>query len=264
MSPASKHDIRQQVRQHYQHSIRQRSGCCSGGGCCGATPPSDHAKALGYREDDIALAPEVAGASLGCGNPQAIAALQPGETVVDLGSGAGWDCFLAARQVGETGQVIGVDMTPEMISASRQNAIKMGAHNVSFRLGEIEHLPIADGIADVIMSNCVINLSPDKEAVFREAYRVLKPGGRLAIADTVATAPLPDQARRDPELWANCISGAATIEELEGILTRVGFVQIRITPKDESREMIRAWAHGVPASECVVSAYLEALKPVHA
>ena len=273
MSQNTDDRIRQNVRQHYERSL-QRKSCCSGSSCCGAdqsreaatsccesAPAHDYALALGYNPEELAAAPLAAEASLGCGNPQGIAELQPGETVVDLGSGAGLDCFLAASRVGEMGQVIGVDMTPDMVSTARHNAVQLGKSNVSFRLGEIEHLPVADGTADVIISNCVINLSPRKAEVFREAYRLLKPGGRLAIADTVATAPLPAEARRDLDLWASCLAGAATIGELEQMLGSAGFCEIRITPKDESREMIRTWAPGVAVTDCIVSAYIEAIKP---
>jgi ubiquinone/menaquinone biosynthesis C-methylase UbiE len=198
---------------------------------------------------------------LGCGNPQAIAALQPGETVLDLGSGGGFDCFLAARQVGETGWVIGVDMTPEMIRKARANAKKGGFTNVEFRLGEIEHLPVADRSVDVIISNCVINLSPDKSAVFQEAFRVLKPGGRLAIADIVATAALPEDIRNDLALRAGCVGGAASMDEIETFLREAGFRQIRVQPKDASRELIREWAPGRRVEDYVISATIEAVKP---
>ncbi|EKD35041.1 MAG: arsenite S-adenosylmethyltransferase [uncultured bacterium] len=198
---------------------------------------------------------------LGCGNPQAIASLLPGETVVDLGSGGGFDCFLAARAVGDNGAVIGVDMTPEMIATSRRNAEQAGFHNVDFRLGELENLPIADGIADVIISNCVINLSPEKEKVFAEAFRVLKPGGRLAIADVVATAELPDDLKKDMALHTGCIAGASSIQELESMLHRTGFQDIRIKPRMESRTFIRDWIPGSKVEEYVVSATLQAMKP---
>ena len=198
---------------------------------------------------------------LGCGNPQAIAALQPGETVLDLGSGAGFDCFLAVRQVGPTGQVIGVDMTAEMVAKARENAGAAGYANVEFRLGEIERLPVADASVDVIISNCVINLSPDKPQVFREAFRVLRPGGRLAISDIVTTAPLPEEVRNDLALYAGCIAGAATIAELEAMLGESGFDNIRIQPKDESRQLIREWAPGQKIEDYIVSAAIEAVKP---
>lgn len=198
---------------------------------------------------------------LGCGNPHVIASLQPGETVLDLGSGGGFDCFLAARAVGDTGHVIGVDMTPEMISKSRQNAEKASLGNVDFRLGELENLPVADGIVDVIISNCVINLSPEKERVFKEAYRVLKKGGRLAISDVVATAEMPDDLKNDMAYHAACISGASPIQEIESMLQRSGFTNIQIKPKPESRAFIRDWIPGSSLEEYVVSATIEAVKP---
>jgi ubiquinone/menaquinone biosynthesis C-methylase UbiE len=205
--------------------------------------------------------PEGANLGLGCGNPQAIAALRQGETVLDLGSGGGVDCFLAARQVGEHGHVIGVDMTPEMLSKARANARKGGYQNVEFRLGEIEHLPVADGAVDVILSNCVINLSPDKPAVYREAYRALRPGGRLAISDVVATAEMPESMLEDLALYTGCVSGAAGIDELERTLTSIGFEQVRIRPKNGSREIVRGWAPDRGIENYVTSAYIEAVKP---
>jgi ubiquinone/menaquinone biosynthesis C-methylase UbiE len=198
---------------------------------------------------------------LGCGNPQTLAALRPGETVLDLGSGGGFDCFLAAQAVGEQGRVIGVDMTPGMVSKARDNAVKAGLRNVEFRLGEIEHLPVDDQSVDVILSNCVINLSPDKAQVFRDAFRVLKPGGRLAITDMVATAPLPESVRHDFALYTGCVAGAAVIEDLEHMLAAAGFTAICIRPRDESRTLIRAWAPGSKAEDFVVSATIEATKP---
>jgi ubiquinone/menaquinone biosynthesis C-methylase UbiE len=198
---------------------------------------------------------------LGCGNPQAIADLKPGETVLDLGSGGGFDCFLAARQVGETGHVIGVDMTPAMVSKARVNAEKGGFQNVEFRLGEIEHLPVADHSVDVILSNCVINLSPDKERVFADCFRVLKPGGRLAISDVVAFADLPAHVQEDMALLTGCMAGAALISELEEMLKEVGFQHVRIRPKEESKTFIRDWAPGLPVTDYVVAATIEATRP---
>jgi SAM-dependent methyltransferase len=189
--------------------------------------------------------------------------MRPGETVLDLGSGAGFDSFLAARVVGEEGQVIGVDMTPEMIGKARANSINTDLGNVEFRLGEIENLPVADGSVDVIISNCVINLSPEKERVFEESYRVLKPGGRLAISDVVATADLPESVRNDLSLYTGCVSGAATITELEAMLERAGFTEIVINPKDESRNFIREWVPSGQIEDYVVSATIEAIKPVN-
>jgi ubiquinone/menaquinone biosynthesis C-methylase UbiE len=197
---------------------------------------------------------------LGCGNPHAIACLKSGETVLDLGSGGGFDCFLAARAVGHTGHVIGVDMTPEMITKSRGNAQKTGFENVEFRLGELENLPVADGIVDVILSNCVINLSPEKQRIFNEAFRVLKPGGRLAISDVVQTAEMPEHIKKDMSMHTACIAGASPISELESMLRKAGFGNIRIAPKAESKDFIRDWAPGSRIEDYVVSATIEADK----
>ncbi len=198
---------------------------------------------------------------LGCGNPQAIAALRPGETVLDLGSGGGFDCFLAAQAVGEGGRVIGVDMTPEMVARSREAAAKAGVSNVEFRLGEIEHLPVADNAVDAIISNCVINLSPDKRSVFAEAYRVLKPGGRLAISDIVATAELPQETKEQMALHTGCVAGAATVETIERTLADVGFQSIRIAVNEQSREFIRHWLPGRRLEEYIAAASIQARKP---
>jgi SAM-dependent methyltransferase len=234
---------------------------------CGCVPPGvspeQMSTIMGYSKEDLTSVPEGANMGLGCGNPATLASLKPGETVVDLGSGGGFDCFLAAKQVGDTGRVIGVDMTPDMVSKARKNAEKMEMTNVEFRLGEIEILPIADDTADIIMSNCVINLSPDKLSVYREAFRVLKPGGRLSISDVLATAPLPDDVQKDLALVAACVGGAATIDETVKLLEQVGFQDIKITPNDESRELIRQWdpSKSENAADYVVSAYIEAIKP---
>jgi SAM-dependent methyltransferase len=189
--------------------------------------------------------------------------LRPGETVLDLGSGAGFDCFLAARAVGETGRVIGVDMTHEMLRKARANAEHSGYTNVEFRLGEIEHLPVADASVDVVISNCVINLSPEKAQVFQEAFRVLKHGGRLAVSDVVATAPFPDDVQQDLALRAGCVAGASLLDDLEGMLRDAGFVDIRIQPKDESRTFIREWVPGTNIADYLISAAIEARKPAH-
>ena len=218
---------------------------------------------MGYSKEDMANVPDGANMGLGCGNPVALASLKTGETVVDLGSGGGFDCFLAAKEVGNTGRVIGVDMTPEMVSKARKNAGGAETGNIEFRLGEIEHLPIADDSADIVMSNCVINLSPDKQGVYRDAFRVLKPGGRLSISDVLATAPLPEKIRNDLSLVGACIGGAATIGDTEEMLERAGFTDISITPKDNSRDLIRQWdpAKSQQALDYVFSAYIEAVKP---
>jgi SAM-dependent methyltransferase len=205
--------------------------------------------------------PEGANLGLGCGNPQALARLRPGETVLDLGSGGGLDCFLAARQVGGEGRVIGVDMTPEMVWRARKTAAESGYHNVEFRLGEIEHLPVADESVDVILSNCVINLSPNKPQVYREAFRVLRPGGRLALADVVATGELPEDVRSSLEALAGCIAGAASVAEIEAQLEEAGFTDLRLELDESSRDFIRAWAPGTHLGEYVASARIEAVKP---
>jgi SAM-dependent methyltransferase len=200
-------------------------------------------------------------ASLGCGNPTAVAELREGETVLDLGSGGGIDCFLAASQVGPTGRIIGVDMTPEMIHKARANAQKVAATNVDFRLGEIENLPVPDRSVDVIVSNCVINLSPDKEGVFRDAFRVLKPGGRLAISDIVTSAPMPEAVRNDPAALAGCIAGAPAIEELRSQLLAAGFHDVVIDVNDASRSFIKGWNPGSGAEDFVAAAAVRAVRP---
>ena len=271
MSGTTERDVRVDVRNHYAARVTAGASCCGGASdadsqCCGdagsaEAAPAQTADVLGYSADERAAVPEAAAMSLGCGNPQAIAKLRAGEVVVDLGSGAGLDCFLAARAIGPEGRAIGVDMTPEMIERARATASSRGFDNAEFRLGEIEHLPVADASVDVVISNCVVNLSPDKAAVYAEAFRVLKPGGRIAIADTVATAPVPDDAKLDTELWSACASGSLEIGELDRILTNVGFTDVRITPKDESRRMISEWVPGSDIEEYIVSANIEAVKP---
>ena len=269
MANDTQHDShRRSVQEAYANVAKANDageGCGVSKSCCGT---SDEAAIntlistrLGYSEQDLALVPEGADMGLGCGNPKAIAALQPGEIVIDLGAGGGFDAFLAAREVGPEGQVIGVDMTPEMLSKARGNAARGAFENVEFRLGEIEHLPIADGVGDVILSNCVINLSPDKPQVFREAFRVLKPGGRLAISDVVATMELPEELRKDEALIAGCMGNASLISELEEMIAEAGFADVRIAPKDESREFIKDWAPGRGIESYVVSATIEAIKP---
>ena len=266
MSQKQADDIRQSVRDSYTKVAEASdAGECCGveTSCCGVSADinSVHSTRLGYSEDDLNTIPGGADMGLGCGNPRAIASLQADEVVLDLGSGGGFDAFLAAPEVGKRGIVIGVDMTPAMVSKARRNAETAGFSNVEFRLGEIEHLPVADNCVDVIISNCVINLSPDKTQVFREAYRVLRPGGRLAISDVVATAQLPDDVKDDPHLHACCVAGAALVDELQAMLEEANFREIRITPKNESREFISDWVPGSDVEDYVVSAHIEAVKP---
>ncbi|QQZ59013.1 arsenite methyltransferase [Paenibacillus sonchi] len=267
MSRLTNDQIRQNVRGRYQKiavkKVEAASSCCApADSCCDSPADFDAISAkLGYSSEDLAAAPEGANLGLGCGNPQAIAELQAGEHVLDLGSGGGFDCFLASRQVGEQGHVIGVDMTPEMISRARDNAIKGKFNNTEFRLGEIEHLPVADNSVHVIISNCVINLSPDKQQVFHEAYRVLRPGGRLAISDIVTTAELPPEIKNDlDELYSGCISGASYIADVELMLQESGFTEISIEPKDESRTFIKDWVPGANVDQYIVSAVIKARK----
>jgi len=242
-----------------------RTSCCSdttgdGDACCDDSAGTDSER-LGYSPDDVEAVTNGADLGLGCGNPKAIADFEPGETVLDLGSGAGFDCFLAAREVGDEGRVIGVDMTPEMIETARGNVAKNDATNVEFRLGEIEHLPVADACVDVVISNCVINLSPAKEQVFGEAFRTLVPGGRLAVSDVVLTASLPDSVETDPDSLAAGVAGASTVAATERLLDDAGFVDVRVAPKDESAEFISEWDDERDLSEYVVSATVEAQKP---
>ena len=259
-------EIKEMVRARYG-GIAEATGascCVPANSCCGDIAPgtpADKSRQMGYSEAELAAVPDGANLGLGCGNPQAIAAIKPGEIVVDLGSGAGFDCFLAANQVGATGRVIGVDMTHEMLKKARENAAKISASNVEFRLGELEHLPVADNTADAILSNCVINLVPDKAQVFREAFRVLKAGGRLAISDVVNTAPLPPELQADTALLCGCIAGAAPIERIETWLVQAGFIDVRVTPQPESRELVATWARGRGIENFVASATIEARKP---
>lgn len=255
--------VRQAVRENYAGIAGSKGACCCSTktSCCSTPSTADTSRLLGYSDDELTAVPDGANMGLGCGNPQAIAALQPGEIVLDLGSGGGFDAFLAARRVGETGQVIGVDMTPEMISKARANARVGQYNNVEFRLGEIEALPLADCSVNVIMSNCVINLSPEKARVFREAFRVLKPAGRLAISDVVATTEMPEEVRNDLALLSGCVAGADRIEVVEANLREAGFTDILIQTHESSRELIKEWAPGRGIEQYVVSAIITAVKP---
>lgn len=266
------HSVQDEHRQSVRDAYAQVANASNGGdkcgiesSCCGVSDDvainTLISTRLGYSEEDLAKAPAGADMGLGCGNPRAIASLKAGETVVDLGAGGGFDCFLAAHEVGESGHVIGIDMTPDMLSKARSNAVKGKFTNVEFRLGEIEHLPLADESADVIISNCVINLSPNKPQVFKEAFRVLKPGGRLAISDVVATVELPEAMRNDADLIAGCMGNASLVDELAAMITAAGFVDVRIDPKDESKAFIRDWAPDHNVTDYVVSATIEGVKP---
>jgi arsenite methyltransferase len=216
-------EIRRQVSERYAGiAIKTVSGCCSRGAS------EITAKAIGYTDSDLAVVPENANLGLGCGNPLAFAALRPGDVVVDLGSGGGFDAFLAAREVGDGGRVIGVDMTDHMIALAQANAEKGGVKNVEFRKGTIESLPIADGTADMIISNCVINLSPEKPKVFTEAFRVLKPGGQLMVSDVVLTEPLPEALVSRMELYSACIAGAALREQYLEAIRSAGFAEVKV------------------------------------
>lgn len=213
--------VKEMVKSKYGDIAKKSSGC-------GVTLPSDYAKQIGYKDDDVNSAPSGSNLGLGCGNPTVIETLKKGETVLDLGSGAGFDAFIAARMVGESGRVIGIDMTPEMIAKAMENAKKSNKANVEFRLGEIENLPVNDGSVDVVISNCVINLSPDKPQVFKEAYRVLKKGGRLMVSDIVLDKPLPESIKQNVEAYAACIAGASIQKDYLSAIKKAGFKNIKI------------------------------------
>ncbi|TCJ01092.1 arsenite methyltransferase [Cytobacillus praedii] len=267
MSEVQNDKIRNNVRQNYKEialRVVSNDNCCAPS-CC--TPAENQnisieeiSKKMGYTTKELRNIPNGANMGLGCGNPQAIAELKEGETVLDLGSGGGFDCFLASPKVGDKGKVIGVDMTPEMITKARNNAEKNQFSNVDFRLGEIENLPVADSSVDVIISNCVINLSPNKQRVFNEAYRVLKDGGRLAISDVIMTTELPEELQADIQMYSGCISGASTIDNLADVMKLAGFKNISITPKDESKELIKEWAPEHNVEKYIVSAIITAVK----
>jgi SAM-dependent methyltransferase len=280
MKPTS-HDpeaLREEVRRRYgsiakgdstlKESENSEGGCCSPGApgatrsdCCGT---GDQARTLGYSEADLVGIPDGANLGLGCGNPVALASLQPGQTVLDLGAGAGFDAFIAARAVGPTGRVIGVDMTTEMVSKARANAKKGSYTQVDFRLGEIEALPVADASVDVIISNCVINLCPDKRPVYQEAFRVLRPGGRLAVSDVVARAELPDEVKQDLSLHSGCLAGATAQADLVRILEEAGFADIVIRAKGNSDEVITRWESKRGFESKVFAAEVTATKPAGA
>ena len=223
-------EVKNTVREKYAQVARQSESCCGPKGCSCNSPASakNLSKSIGYTDEEMAAVPEGANLGLGCGNPVALASLKAGETVLDLGSGAGFDCFLAARQVGEKGRVIGVDMTPEMLDKARENARNSGYTNVEFRLGEIENLPAADSSINAIISNCVINLAPDKKRVFREAFRVLKPGGRVMVSDIVLTEALPEDIKNSIEAYVGCIAGASLESDYLAAIKAAGFKDIKV------------------------------------
>jgi len=254
-------DPRSVVREKYG-AVAEGGNC--GCGCCGAEANDEAAlAALGYTAEQRAAIPEGADLGLGCGNPLAHAALQPGETVVDLGSGAGIDCFLAAREVGPGGRVIGVDMTPAMLERARANLAKTGATNVEFRLGEIEHLPVADASVDVIISNCVVNLSPEKPQVFREALRVLRPGGRLVVSDLVLTRRLDEKLQHDVGLYVGCVAGASLREDYLQLMRDAGFRDVTVVQEQGYTVGMDNLAPGSPEREAfaaVASVKVRAVK----
>lgn len=275
----NKTDVREQVREGYA-AIAQRGGsCCGPVASCGCSSPDEAtqlAESVGYGAADLAALPEGANMGLSCGNPVALASLKPGEVVVDLGSGGGFDVFIAGRNVGPQGRVIGVDMTPEMLSKARRNVetyrTRTGLDNVEFRLGEIEHLPLADNSADVVISNCVINLSPDKAQVWREIARVLKPGGRVAVSDLALLQPLPGDVVGMVEALVGCVAGAVLVSETERMAKEAGLVDIRLTPKPGYmhametindplyRKIADAMPKGSKPSDYVVSLEVNAVK----
>jgi arsenite methyltransferase len=226
-------EIKKAVRSGYAKVALQNIPCCgTNSSCCGAGSAEEISRRIGYSDSELNVVPEGANLGLGCGNPVALASLKAGEVVLDLGSGAGFDCFLAASRVGSSGKVIGVDMTPEMVEKARRNAELGNFANVEFRLGEIENLPVADGEVDVIISNCVINLSPDKQKVFQEAFRVLKPGGRLMVSDMVLLKELPEVIRKSVEAYVGCIAGAVMKQEYLAAIESSGFQEIRVLGED--------------------------------
>ncbi len=268
MSQNKEKRIRKAVKSKYG-KIANNSGLtcgCNTTACCSEPGTSTEealirlSTPLGYSKDDLNSAPEGSNLALGCGNPQAIAALNEGEAVLDLGSGGGFDCFLAARQVGPTGKVLGIDMTPEMIRKATENAQKGEYHQVLFQLAEIEHLPIPNACFDVIISNCVINLSTNKQQVFREIFRVLKPGGRLAISDVVATIDLPEHVKNDLDMISSCIAGATPVKQLNDILSTIGFKEIQIMTHANTDQIIHEWAPDLNPEDFIQSAAISAIK----
>ena len=255
------------VKEAYGKTARKQKGC----GCCGPDT-AQYAKSIGYTDEELKSVPDESNLALGCGNPTALAQLQEGEVVLDLGSGAGFDCFLAANRVGPKGKVIGVDMTPEMIEKARENAKNNGIENVEFRPGEIENLPVEDNSVDVVISNCVINLSADKASVFQEIYRVLKPGGRVAISDIALLKELPQKIRENAEAYVSCLAGAILVDEYKKLVESSGLKEVKITEKNVSgcvetdtqdplgQAILEGLEEGESLEGYVVSLYVEGLK----
>ena len=274
--PDKKEQIREVVRDGYG-KIAKTGGTCCGPSGCGSGTADQVARVVGYSEAELATLPEGANMGLSCGNPTALASLRAGEVVVDLGSGGGFDVFIAAQKVGPTGRVIGVDMTPDMVSKARQGIATYNKHtgldNIEFRLGEIEHLPLADASVDVVISNCVLNLSPDKPQVWREIGRVLKPGGRVAISDLALLKPLPQEIRDMIESLIGCIAGAVLVDETRTMAEAAGLVEIQLTPKPGYvdsmidwndplyRKVVESLPKGAKAADYVTSLNIAAVKP---
>ena len=227
-------EVKKVVREGYAKVAKGSGSCCgpAASSCCGAPTAEDTSRRVGYSDEEMAAAPEGANLGLGCGNPIALASLKEGEVVLDLGSGAGFDCFLAAKKVGGKGRVIGVDMTPEMLDKARENARKAGVVNVEFRLGEIENLPVADNSVDAVISNCVINLAPDKRRVFAEAFRALKPGGRLMVSDLVLLAELPKVVQDSVAAYVGCLAGASMKADYLKAIELAGFKDVQVKSED--------------------------------
>jgi len=259
--------IHEAVREHYAERARQSDSCCGSSDCCGAQTKL-------YPADLLKTVPgDIANFSLGCGDPVSLAEFQPGQTVLDLGSGSGLDCFLAAQKVGPTGRVIGVDMTPEMLEKARANAQRLGLGNVEFRQGFLESLPVEDESVDVVISNCVINLSPDKAQVFREVARVLRPGGRVAVSDIVTNGPLPEAVKNSLNGWAACVSGAIDVSDYVNAMLAAGLQDIQVTPTALDQAMVDEFVNDLKGqidlsalprekiNQTVFSARITAVKP---
>ncbi|PKQ19394.1 MAG: arsenite S-adenosylmethyltransferase [Actinobacteria bacterium HGW-Actinobacteria-6] len=268
--------IKEAVRDRYAGHARTKTSCCAASSCCGSTSTTSAEFLPDYDAEELSAIPADADLGLGCGNPLALESVREGETVVDLGSGGGIDCFIAARKVGPTGRVIGIDMTPDMIALAQRNAARSGVTNVEFRLGEIEALPIDDGTADLVISNCVINLVPDKSRAFAEALRILKPGGRLSVSDIITTAPLPEAARRSVGAYVACLGGAMVLDEYLDAAREAGFTDVHVasasayaTDEQEAAELLAAFDYGAGVSheEALAAAQLfksitvQALRP---